>query len=277
MKLQMNLQEMLQLIKLNQINYMLKNNKHNLNNDTYWLYGKHPVISAIKNPSRKIFKLCVTKNTVDFIKKNIGIYIEKKNIKIEVLTNIEISSKIEINESIHQGVAIMVKRLDAPSIDNLINNIKNKSIIVCLDQINDPQNIGAIIRSSLAFAADAIITTKDNAPLEGASLVKASAGAYELMPYIQVVNMARTLKSLKDKGFWVASITQNGDSNIDDVSKFNKIALVLGSEGKGIRDINLKQSDIKIKIDMSNKLESLNVSNAAAIVLHQLYINLNKP
>jgi 23S rRNA (guanosine2251-2'-O)-methyltransferase len=255
---------------------MSKNKKHYLNNDNYWLYGKHPVISAVKNPARKILKLCVTKNTIDFVKKNIGTYIEDKNIKIEILTNIEISSKIGINESIHQGIAIMVKLLKSPSIDNLINNIKSKSIIMCLDQINDPQNIGAIIRSSLAFAADAVITTKDNAPSESASLVKASAGAFELIPYIQVVNMARTLKFLKDHGFWVVSITQNGDNNIDSVAKFDKIALVLGSEGKGIRDINLKQSDVKVKVDMSNKLESLNVSNAAAIILHQLYINLNK-
>ena len=252
---------------------MLKNKKYKLNNDSYWLYGKHPVISAIKNPSRKIFKLYATKNSANFIKNNIKLYIEKKNLKIEILTNIEFNDKIGVSESVHQGIAVMVKRLDMPSIDNLIKNIKDRSVILFLDQITDPQNIGAIIRSSLAFGVDAVITTKDNAPLESAALVKSSAGAYELMPYIQVVNMSRALKNLKDNGFWVASVIQNGDNDIEYMTKFDKIALILGSEGKGVRDVNLKHSDIKVKINMSPKLESLNVSNAAAIILHQLYLN----
>ena len=250
---------------------MLKKNKPN--NDTYWLYGKHPVVSAIKNPSRKILKLYTTKNSANYIENNIKLYIEKKSLKVEILTNIEFNSKIGNNESVHQGIAIMVKRLAMPSIDNLIKNIKNKSVILFLDQITDPQNIGAIIRSALAFGVEAVITTKDNAPIESAALVKSSAGAFELIPYIQVVNMSRTLRDLKDKGFWVASIVQGGDNNIEYMAKFDKIALILGSEGKGVRDIHLKHSDMKIKINMSSKLESLNVSNAAAIILHQLYLN----
>ena len=140
-----------------------------------------------------------------------------------------------------------------------------------LDQITDPQNIGAIIRSSLGFNVDAVITTKDNAPSENATLVKSSAGAFEYVPYIQVTNISRVLNELKESGYWVVAVVQNGTSSIQEVTKFNRIALIMGSEGRGVRDINLKQSDITVKIKMSSKLESLNVSNATAIILHQLY------
>ena len=139
-----------------------------------------------------------------------------------------------------------------------------------LDQVTDPQNVGAVIRSSLAFGVDAVITTKDNAPSENANLVKASSGAFELMPCIQVVNLARTLDELKKHGYWIVAITQDGDIPLHKLNNFDRTVLLLGAEGTGIRDINLKQSDLRARIDISNKLQSLNVSNAAAISLYKL-------
>ncbi len=181
------------------------------------------------------------------------------------------SEKIDIQESVHQGVAIQVKKLELTSIERLLKTVNENSVILFLDQITDPQNIGAIIRSSLGFNVDAVITTKDNAPSENATLVKSSAGAFEYVPYIQVTNISRVLNELKESGYWVVAVVQNGTSSIQEVTKFNRIALIMGSEGRGVRDINLKQSDITVKIEMSSKLESLNVSNATAIILHQLY------
>jgi len=245
------------------------------NNNIYWLYGKHPVDSAINNSSRIIYKLLVTKNTNQLIDKYKAI-IQDKNIEVEVLTNNEISEEIDIQESVHQGVAIQVKKLELTSIEKLLKTVNENSTILFLDQITDPQNIGAIIRSSLGFNVDAVITTKDNAPSENSTLVKSSAGAFEYIPYIQVTNISRTLNELKENGYWIASIVQNGNCSIQEIAKFNKLALIMGSEGKGVRDINLKQSDMTAKIEISPKLESLNVSNATAIVLHQLYILNNK-
>jgi 23S rRNA (guanosine2251-2'-O)-methyltransferase len=245
------------------------------NNNIYWLYGKHPVDSAINNSSRIIYKLLVTKNTNQLIDKYKAI-IQDKNIEVEVLTNNEISEEIDIQESVHQGVAIQVKKLELTSIEKLLKTVNENSTILFLDQITDPQNIGAIIRSSLGFNVDAVITTKDNAPSENSTLVKSSAGAFEYIPYIQVTNISRTLNELKENGYWIASIVQNGTCSIQEIAKFNKLALIMGSEGKGVRDINLKQSDMTAKIEISPKLESLNVSNATAIVLHQLYILNNK-
>jgi 23S rRNA (guanosine2251-2'-O)-methyltransferase len=212
----------------------------------------------------------VTKNTNQLIDKYNNI-IQERNIEVEVLTNKEISEKIDIQESVHQGVAIQVKKLELTSIERLLKTVNENSVILFLDQITDPQNIGAIIRSSLGFNVDAVITTKDNAPSENATLVKSSAGAFEYVPYIQVTNISRVLNELKESGYWVVAVVQNGTSSIQEVTKFNRIALIMGSEGRGVRDINLKQSDITVKIEMSSKLESLNVSNATAIILHQLY------
>ena len=244
--------------------------KKNQSSNIYWLYGKHPVDSAINNVSRIIYKILVTKNTNQLIDKYNNI-IQERNIEVEVLTNKEISEKIDIQESVHQGVAIQVKKLELTSIERLLKTVNENSVILFLDQITDPQNIGAIIRSSLGFNVDAVITTKDNAPSENATLVKSSAGAFEYVPYIQVTNISRVLNELKESGYWVVAVVQNGTSSIQEVTKFNRIALIMGSEGRGVRDINLKQSDITVKIEMSSKLESLNVSNATAIILHQLY------
>ena len=236
----------------------------------YYLYGKHPVDFAIKNPIREIFELLVTKNNLKSIDKYKPI-IENKKINVKVLATNDISKCIGTEASVHQGIAIKVKKLIPTFIEQILKKAKEKSILLFLDQVTDPQNIGAIIRSSLAFGADAVITTKDNAPSENANLVKATAGAFELIPYIEVINLARTLNDIKKHGYWIVAVTQNADTSITALNNFDRIALLLGAEGKGIRDINLKQSDIKARINISDKLQSLNVSNAAAISLYSLY------
>ena len=235
----------------------------------YYLYGKHPVDCAINNPTRKIFELLITKNNL----KSIDGYktiIEKKRISIKTLENKEIRQYVGIEESVHQGIAIKVKKLTPISIEQVLKKVHEKSILLFLDQITDPQNVGAIIRSSLAFGVDAVITTKDNTPSENATLVKATAGAFELIPYVQVINLARTLNDIKKHGYWIIAITQDADTSIDTLNDFDRVALVLGAEGKGIRNINLKHSDMKVRINISNKLQSLNVSNATAISLYQI-------
>ena len=163
-----------------------------------------------------------------------------------------------------------MKKLAPLLIERVLEKIKKKSILLFLDQITDPQNIGAIIRSALAFNVDAVITTKDNAPNESASLMKATSGAFEIVPYIQVTNLARTLDNIKKHGYWVIAVTQHADCLINNLSHFDKVALLLGAEGKGIRNVNLKHSDMKVRINISNKLQSLNVSSAAAISLYSI-------
>ena len=236
---------------------------------SYYLYGKHSVDSAMNNPARRVFELLVTKNNLKSINKYKAI-IENKQINVKVLENSEINKHIGIEESVHQGIAIKVKKLELISMEQALKKAGSKSILLFLDQVTDPQNVGAIIRSSLAFDVDAVITTKDNAPSENASLVKATAGAFEFVPYIRITNLARTLDDIKKYGYWVVAITQDGDIPLNNLGHFDKIALILGGEGKGIRSINLKQSDMKVRINISDKLQSLNVSNAVAISLYNI-------
>ena len=238
--------------------------------ELYFIYGKHPVLSAFKNSKRKILSILVNKNNFDDIKD--ALYArELPSIKISILSNSEITNKIGVVESVHQGVAILVQKLKMPTIEEIINQNKKRITLLFLDQMNDPHNIGAIIRSAAAFGVDAVITTRNHAPSENSTIIKSSSGAFEYIPYIQVTNMSRVLKLTKNMGFWVASITQNGDIGMDSIVRLEKISLILGAEGCGIRKINIRESDFTVSIKMSNKLESINVSNAAAIVLHQLY------
>ena len=242
------------------------------NNSTYWLYGKHAVEHAINNKFRIIYRIILTNNIKHFVKKYAKI-IKNKDIKIDFLTNQEISGIIGIERSMHQSIAIKVKKLELYSINKLLNIVKKNSVILFLDQITNAQNIGSIIRSSFAFNVDAVITTKYNSPSENAALVKSAVGVFEYIPYIQVANIFKILRKLKEYDYWIISISQNGKNLIQEALKFHKIALIIGSEQEGIRRINLEQSDLIIRIKMSNKLESLNVASITAIVLHQLYIS----
>ncbi|MFQ3307115.1 MAG: 23S rRNA (guanosine2251-2'-O)-methyltransferase [Candidatus Midichloriaceae bacterium] len=252
-----------------------KNHKSkSLNTNNYWLYGKHPVISAINNPKRKILRLISTSKSAQSIEDYKDL-LRRKDVRIETFDTSDINKIVETEEGVHQGIAVQVMKLSQLSIPELLLRTKDKkSILIFLDQVTDPQNIGAIIRNAAAFGADAVITTKDNAPSENASIIKASSGTFENVPYIQVTNITRTLKEIKLHEYWVAAITQNGENNLAKMEQsFDKLGLIFGSEGFGIRNINLDQADLKIKIKISNSLESLNVSNTTAIALYQLSSN----
>ena len=242
-----------------------------IDSSAYWMYGKHAVYAAINNPLRKIDQLLMSPSTIKKMQLQYSNIIKKSKISLLSFTNHEISKKINVVEAVHQGFAAKVQRLKNISVSQLIQKNKQKSKLLILDQVTDPNNIGSIIRSSVAFGIDAVITTKNCAPIENASIVKSSSGTFENIPYIQVLNITRVLKYLKSHNYWIASVVQNGNSSIKQLSPFDKLVLIVGSEGRGVRNINLKESDLKVKIQMSPMLESLNVSNSTAIVLHYLY------
>ena len=241
------------------------------NTKEYWLYGKHPVFSAMENIARRFDRLLANKKIAKHIDIKYKKVLEKFNITLEILPNKDISKEIGVLESTHQGLAISTEKLKSVSINDLIKKDNIKSKVLILDQVTDPMNIGAIIRSSLAFGIDAVITTTRCAPPENSTIVKSSAGAFEHIPYIQVTNIRRLIDFLKKNSYWVASIVQHGSFPIKKLQDFHKLALIIGSEGQGVRRINLDASDVRVQIKMSAKLDSLNVSNATAIILHSLY------
>ena len=147
-----------------------------------------------------------------------------------------------------------------------------KDRIVILDQVTDPQNIGAIIRSAAAFGINKLILPSDNAPDENAGIAKAACGCLELIQIAKVTNIKNTIEKLKKMDFWIAGLDTDGKGDINDISEIDKLAIIIGSEGKGMRRLTLTHCDFLIKIPISKQVESLNASNAASIIFYLLKI-----
>ena len=236
--------------------------------NTYWIAGKHAVKAALNNTQRIKLRLCITKE----------IKLDDYNIKElfpEILKKEQISNLIG-NSIPHQGIALQVKTLSQFNINEFLNNTKdNKDIIIILDKITDTQNIGAIIRSAQAFNASAIICQEKYSPKENTLIAKAAAGALEFIPIIYVKNISQVLKILNKNNYWSIGLDSNAENYLHQMSSKgdffkNNIALVMGSEGKGLRDLVAKNCDVCCKIDIHPSIDSLNVSAALAIALYEV-------
>ena len=228
-----------------------------------WVYGKHAVLSILSNPKRKIINAFITLQNNKHIKKTIYHFSKIKIVSTNYIKNITIYHSVK-----NQGFVLETSPLNQPSLKDIINNNSN-SVIIILDQISDPQNIGAIIRTSVAFKVNAIIATKKNTPSENFHIINSSAGTFEMIPYIQVSNINNTIILFKKNKYWVFALSQNTKNNINiTINKYNKKILILGSEGKGIRKNITKKCDMLLKIPISEIVESLNVTNALAISLY---------
>jgi 23S rRNA (guanosine2251-2'-O)-methyltransferase len=225
--------------------------------EAYWLYGRHSAIAALKNPNRKIRNILVSS---DFASKHAS---ELSGHTYHTVSEGKIAGKLQA-DSVHQGVALEVLPLLPPSLDAVA---KKFSKIAILDQVTDPHNVGAILRSAAAFGIEAVINTLDHGCPENNTLAKTSASALEVVPYIQVVNIASTIRLLKANDFFIVGLDMGG-TLLNQIPKHDKIAIVLGSEGKGMRRLTTDSCDAIASIPISNKIESLNVSNAAAVTFY---------
>ncbi len=229
------------------------------------IYGRHAVLSALKNPKRRIQKLLITaenKSEIEAISPSLPFsIIDKKDF-----------NKILPEDAVHQGFALYCARLASYDIADLIEMAKDKKrcCILILDQVTDPQNIGAIIRSCAAFDTLGLVVQDKNSPLESGAMDKAAAGTIEFVPIARVTNLSRAIETLKENGFWVMGMDGYADTTIDKINKDGKIAIVMGSEGKGMRRLVQENCDSSIKLPISSNVESLNVSTAAAITLYEL-------
>lgn len=231
----------------------------------YWMYGKHSVKAALMNPNRKIYKLLVT-NEVEA---------EFKDFKDKIIVPKQEIEKHVGKYSSHQGAAALVEPLHQPALEDILkqNEDKKKATIVVLDQVTDPHNIGAVLRSAAAFEASAVIVQDKNSPGETGALAKASVGTIEKIPLIQVTNINDVLKKTQKYNYWSYAFSGYAENNLTDTDIADKSVLIFGSEGKGVRDLILKTADFKVKINMSSKTESLNISNAVAVSLFFVYNN----
>ena len=224
-----------------------------------WIYGQHAVEAALANPSRKKIKIKSVRPLSDSLTHNIPVEIVPRQ-DLDFLCS---------EEAVHQGIAMQVAPLEPVFLDDILNKNNNKEVLLILDQVTDPHNIGAILRSAAAFNASAVILADAHAPEETPALVKSSCGGIEIVPLIRVPNLARAMETLKKNGFWILGLDGKAQKSISEEKLPDKTAFVLGSEGDGLRRLTEENCDLLIKLPISPKMESLNVSNAAAIALFE--------
>ena len=235
------------------------------------IYGMHAVRAALLNTKRVHHELHITENNHEFAK-NYKSIIKK----ITILDQKEFK-KLYGGEKSTQGIILKTNDFERPSLQQFLQNenTDEKSVLMALDQITDPQNIGSIMRSCALFNCKGIIVAKDNAPDLTPSLYKAASGAAEIVNYFRVTNLKRSISELKKYGYWTYGFDSSENSESLNISFTKKSVLVFGSEGKGMRDLVKKECDEIIKINMQQnkqyQIDSLNVSNAATIALHEFY------
>lgn len=233
-----------------------------------WLYGFHTVEAALKNPRRKIYRLLMTKNAYA----RLGL--DKSYLPCQPeLTEPRMLDRQLGSEAVHQGIMIETE----PLVARKLTDLRDSSLIIILDQITDPHNVGAIMRSAVAFNAGALITTARHSPQESGVLAKAASGALELTDHITVRNLAEALETLHETGFQTFGLDSEGLQSLETAFSGRQIALVLGAEGKGLRQKTRQTVSALARLDMPGAIKSLNVSNAAAIALYAAHSYLHHP
>ena len=229
-----------------------------------WLYGLHAVRAALANPKRFAKRAVLTERAAAEIgAKLLG------RVRHET-TDMHGVSRILPEGAVHQGAALLVEPLPRRELDSVLRDAADKRrVVLVLDQITDPHNAGAILRTAAAFGVDAVIVQDRHSPPESGVLAKAASGALDSVPLIYEVNIARALEELGKLGFWRVALAGDGETTLHDAMTDRDVALVLGSEGAGIRRLVRERCDISAYVPINSAMESLNVSNAAAIALYE--------
>ena len=240
-----------------------------MNKSSFFIIGKHAVFEALKNPKRKVLKIFLTEES----KKNLHKKSPNKNlltdVKIYFKTKKELDKYSTKEKLQHQGYVAEIEHLQKPVLKEFIKD-KDNLTLICLDGVTDPRNIGSLIRSAVSFDIDGIIIKERNFPNESKLMYKAASGAIEYMNIFGVPNINSTLKNLKEKNFWVYGFDGNGKKNFTDIDWKGNNILLFGSEGSGMHKHTSKYADFFVRIEINKKIESLNISNSAAIVFHHL-------
>ena len=238
---------------------------------TFLIVGKHAVLEALKNPSRKIERVFVTEDAQKKINR------ENQNLNLFKKINVFYKSRKELDnlcgrdETSHQGLVAEVEQLEEITLKEFIINNKKKNLnLIALEEVTDPRNIGSIIRSAVAFKMDGIIVKERSFPSKSKLLHKSASGGTEHIKIFKVSNLNTSLKYLKSKEFWVSAFDISGTKNFTKNNWKGKNVLIFGSEGYGIKAKTLENSDFKFKVDMSDNIDSLNISNTVSIVCHHI-------
>ena len=244
-----------------------------MNKSTYYIVGKHPVLEALKNKERKVIKLFLTEESKKTIHRESPNNNLLKEIKVFFKTKKELDNYCKNENILHQGFVAEVEKLENKDLKEFIKNNENLNL-VCLAGATDPRNIGSIIRSASAFNINGLIIRERDYPETSKLMYKAASGSLEHLNIFVVSNVNSTLKSLREKNFWIYGFDTSGDKNLTEIKWEGNNVLVFGSEGYGMKKHTEKYIDFLVKIKINNKIESLNLSNSASIVFH--HINTNK-
>jgi len=228
------------------------------NRPRFW--GRHAVSAALSNPERKIARIWVTREAAAHYDFDPAVPV--------TYADVADLGRLVPKDAPHQGIVAEVEKLPDMWLGDLLDQAEDGRPLLVLDQVTDPHNVGAILRSAAAFNALGIVTQDRHAPPESGALAKAASGALETVPWVRVVNLARALDEIAEAGFWRIGLTGEADTMLGDALGPKRVALVLGAEGEGMRQNTEMHCDALAKLPISDRIESLNVSNAAAIALY---------
>ncbi len=246
-----------------------------MDKSTFFIVGKHAVIEALKNPKRKVLRVFLTEES----KKNIHRENQKNNllkdVKIHFKNKKELDKYTPQDNLMHQGYVAEIEHLEKLILKDFIKN-KNNLNFACLDGVTDPRNIGSLIRNAASFNIDGLIVKERQFPSESKLMYKSASGCVEHINIFKVSNINSTLKNLRENNFWVYAFDSSGKKIFTEIKWEGNNVLLFGSEGYGIRQHTKKYADFLVRININKKVESLNVSNSAAIVFHHLnYLKKN--
>jgi 23S rRNA (guanosine2251-2'-O)-methyltransferase len=223
------------------------------------LYGWHSVKAALENPARHIRRLLATQNAARRLAADgVALACAPELVRPEAIAQ-RLSP-----DAVHNGLLAEADALPSPDLDE----IEPRGIVLVLDQITDPHNVGAILRTAAGFAVTAVVTTARHSPEATGVLAKSASGALEYVPIVTVQNLARALEQLRERGYFLVGLDSTGDGDLGSAALSSPLALVLGAEGKGLRQLTRATCDHVARLDLPGRIKSLNVSNAAALALY---------
>ena len=228
------------------------------NRPRFW--GKHAVAAALDNADRRVLRAWATREAAGFMQFPDHVAV--------TLADVADLGRLVPHDAPHQGVVIETEPLEDLWLGDLLAEAEERSVLLVLDQVTDPHNVGAILRSSAAFGALGIVTQDRHSPPEGGVIAKAASGALERVPWARVVNLARALEEIAEAGFWRIGLAGDAQTELKDALGPPRVALVLGAEGPGMRSNTREHCDALARLPISDAVESLNVSNAAAVALY---------
>lgn len=224
------------------------------------LWGRHAVAAALDNPRRKILKAWATRDAAELMN-------FPKDVPV-TFADVADLARLVPGDTPHQGVVIEVEPLEEVWLDELLTGAPEKAVLLVLDQVTDPHNVGAILRSAAAFGAIGVVTQDRHSPPEGGALAKAASGALETVRWARTVNLARALGDIAEAGFWRIALAGDADIDLKEALGPKRVALVVGAEGAGLRPNTREHCDAVARLPITGAVESLNVSNAAAVALY---------